>query len=132
MPAFPLQQTATALGISVPTLRRMKRKPGFPIARPGRRGRGNAELFDPDAIRAWQAQGDAAAALRAVAGRIPELLAKGAWDSLKHVEGRPKRDAAAVLAANWAITVDIVLEALGAPPATAVPELVERLEMLAE
>ena len=75
MTARPLPEAARALGVSTSTLRRWMQA-GAPVARRGRRGRGCRALLDPVAVQAWREgeRGDADAALRDLAGRLPELI----------------------------------------------------------
>src|SRR5690606_32463639 len=85
MTALPIPAAAAQLGVSTPTLKRWLRQ-GAPVARRGRRGRGCRTLIDPEAIRAWRRAQDAdhaqvEAVLRALAGRIPELLADAAEEA---------------------------------------------------
>jgi hypothetical protein len=77
MPAVPLIAAAAELGMSVPGLRRAIRA-GAPVARRGRRGRGNSCLVDPAAIVAWRGS--------AVTEEAKQLIARGtACESLPDV-----------------------------------------------
>lgn len=138
MSARPLPEAARALGVSTPTLKRWLRQ-GAPVARRGRRGRGCRTLIDPEAIRAWRRAQDAdhaqvEAVLRALAGRVPELLAEAAAEAFRLAPD--KRGAAWTACAVWQLSVAAVLDHLrecgadvGDPDA--IPECIERLRKIA-
>lgn len=136
-----LRSTARALAVSPATLRRWLAE-GAPQARRGRRGRGGGAELDPQAIAAWracreapEASGDAA--LRALAGELPELLADAAWSAFAAVEGPAKRHAAGTLAGAWYVSTTALLdrirrEGLDVADPTALPAHIERLRKIAQ
>lgn len=136
--ALPIPAAAAALGVSVPTLKRWIGQ-GAPVARRGRRGRGCRTLLDPEAIRAWRQAQDAdhaqvEAVLRALAGRIPELLADAAAEAFRLAPD--KRGAAWTACAAWQLSLAAVLDHLrecGADISDpdAIPESIERLRKIA-
>ncbi|TWT21647.1 hypothetical protein [Luteimonas wenzhouensis] len=138
MSALPVPAAAAALGVSVPTLKRWIGR-GAPVARRGRRGRGCRTLIDPEAILAWRAAQDAdraqvEAALRALAGRIPELLADAAAEAFRLAPD--KRGAAWTACAAWQLSLAAVLDDLRACGAEindpdTIPEPIERLRKIA-
>jgi hypothetical protein len=100
-----VRDAAAALGVSVPTLRRLLRA-GAPQAVQGRRGRGRRALIDVVAVRAWRAaqsgrEGDFADVLRIVAGDVPKILAESAWRAFLDVNATDKRQIAGALGAAW-------------------------------
>lgn len=138
MTALPVPAAAAALGVSTPTLKRWIAR-GAPVARRGRRGRGCRTLIDPEAIRAWRQAQDADhthvdAALRALAGRVPDLLADAVEEAFRLAPD--KRGAAWTAVAAWQLSVAAVFDHLrdcgadvGDPDA--VPESIERLRKIA-
>lgn len=138
MRARRIADAARELGVSVPTLKRWLRQ-GAPVAHRGRRGRGCRTLVDPAAIRAWRQAQDAdhaqaEAALRTLAGRIPQLLADAVEEAFRLAPD--KRGAAWTACAAWQLSVVAVLDHLrecGADvgdPDT-IPESMERLRKIA-
>jgi|SRR5690606_20728165 len=138
MSARPLPEAARALGVSTPTLKRWIRQ-GAPVARRGRRGRGCRTLIDPEAIRAWRQAQDAdhaqvEAALRALAGCIPQVLADAVEEAFRLAPD--KRGAAWTACAAWQLSVVAVLDHLRACGADisdpdTIPESIERLRKIA-
>lgn len=135
--AMPVATAARALGVSESTLRR-KIRDGCPVARRGGRGRGKRTLIDPDAVRAWEASsggGDADAALRELAGRIPEALGDAMFAAFRAAPD--KRNGAWIAAYGWQLAVyslyDEIAAALGEDlPTPAVPETIDRLTKIAK
>lgn len=138
MSALPIGEAARALGVSPSTLHRWITN-GAPVARRGRRGRGCRTLIDPEAVRAWRQAQDAdhtpiEAALRALAGRVPELLADAA--ATAHRSAPDKRNSAWALCASWQLAVGMILDDIRASGVdvsdpVAVPEGIERLRKIA-
>lgn len=104
-----IEAAALELGISEPTLRRWIAA-GAPVARRGRRGRGDATLIDPDAIAAWR--GARPDELRVLAGEIPELVAEACWSAFMLVEGPHRTACAGVLAGAWYVVTVALLDRL--------------------
>lgn len=130
-----IKDAAAELGVSPNTLRRWI-KGGAPVARHGRRGFGGAVEVDVGAIRAWRNATGGTDALRAFAGRIPELLAQAAEETFLLADGS-KRDAASNLAAGWLIGMETLLAALRVEipdlgEIEATPEGIERLRGIAK
>lgn len=68
---MPLKEAAGELGVSSITLRRWIAQ-GAPVARRGGRGRGNATLIVPDAVKAWHEGGAVGLSHDAVVGLIAD------------------------------------------------------------
>src|SRR5690606_35936660 len=109
MAALPEREAALALGVSPSTLRRWVAA-GCPVARRGRRGRGCQTLFDPVAVLAWRevGRGDVDAALRDLAGRIPELLGAALAEAYRLAPD--KRGSAWTAAAGWQLAVGALFD----------------------
>jgi excisionase family DNA binding protein len=108
---LPVREAADALGVGNSTLRRWIAS-GAPVARMGRRGRGTPTLIDLDAMRAWRRQNGVGDALRAFAGRIPELVAAAIYEAHRHCGGPHKRAVIAELPGVWDSVTAALLEAL--------------------
>lgn len=131
--AMPVATAARALGVSESTLRR-KIRAGCPVARRGGRGRGKRTLIDPDAVRAWEA-GGGDAALRELAGRIPEALGDAMFEAFRRAPD--KRNGAWIAAYGWQLAVYAIHDEIGERiaedlPTPAVPETIDRLKKLAK
>ena len=129
MTALPVAAAAAELGVSERQLRRWLRD-GAPQARRGGRGRGRAALVDPAAIDAWRRQGEAEAALRALAGEVPELVASAVFEAHRMTEGPHKRALAGALSAAWYLATLALLERLGAAGELVEPEKIIRLRQI--
>lgn len=130
---LPIRQAARALSASESTLHRWIAA-GAPVARRGRRGRGHVTLIDPAAIEAWRAAkagaDDVDAALRSLAGALPELLADAAFEAFRLAPD--KRGAAWTAAAAWQLSIDAIHDHLQIDkPCTELPEGVEWLRKIA-
>lgn len=133
MPAITIDEAARELEVSPTTIRRWIAR-GAPVARQGRRGRGQCTLVDPIVVAAWTQDCEAEAALVALAGRIPELLAEAALESFRNAPD--KRGCAWALAFNWQLAASKILDALrkdapAVPDLETVPAQVEALRKLA-
>lgn len=133
MGVLTLPKAAAALGVSPRTLGRWI-DAGAPVARRGRRGRGDATLIDPAAVRAWRRAQGGADALRAFAGRVPELLAIAHVEAYEMAHG-PKAAAAANTCATWYLSAMTLLDALRAEvpdigELQALPVEIERLRKI--
>lgn len=125
-----ISEAARELGVSVSTVQRWISS-GAPVARRGGRGRGNATLVDPAALLAWLNACDAEAALVALAGQVPELVAGAVWESFKLCDGPHKRPSADLLVTVWYLVATEIMEAAGADAPEALPEAIERLRKIA-
>lgn len=133
MSARPVPEAARALGVSSSTLRRWMQA-GAPVARRGRRGRGCRALVDPAAVQAWREAetGNADAALRELAGRLPELIGDAMAEAFRMAD---KRNGAWVAVAGWQLAVgalfDHLAEHVPGLPDPVVPEQIELLRKIA-
>jgi hypothetical protein len=84
--AVPLADAARELGVPPGTMRRWIRR-GCPVATRGRRGRGHAIQLDTDSERAWRVSSIADGVVLTFASAIPHLLADGAAESFRLVNG---------------------------------------------
>lgn len=148
-----LSEAAAALGISRRELKRWIAA-GAPVIVRGRRGRGNRELLDVEALRAWDAARRAPrdavrAAMATLAHQLPERLATEVAElfetplnhrgALWQLLGLPAIPAARLHLAAYVVALDAVRgligETIGAealPPLTRHPDVIERLEKLAQ
>ena len=131
---LPIDAAADALGISVPTLKRWRRL-GCPCV-PGRRGRGHAAMYDPEAIRAWRAAHGREAALLEIATAAPGVLADATLDAFNQIDAPDKRRQAGLLAGTWYVLTAALLDHMRTtcaevPELAGVPEPVERLRKIA-
>lgn len=127
--ALPVATAAAELGVPPGTVRRWVRE-GAPVAQRGRRGRGQALLVDPEAIRGWRLAGERQQIALELAGQIPEILARAAAESLQLAQGLDKHRLAGILAGAWYLGASAVLDHLrgtcaAVPLAEAIPEPVE-------
>ncbi len=135
MTALPVDAAARALGVPPGTLRRWIRQ-GCPQAQRGRRGRGHAQLVDPDHVRQWRAADPRAAAILAVAAAFPEIFADALVAAWQRSEGIDKRRLAGLMAATWYSTSTTLLDYMrkecpAVPDVSALPEPIERLRNIA-
>lgn len=132
MTARPVPEAARELGISPPTLKRWIRA-GAPVARRGRRGRGCRTLVDPEAVDAWRRAQGGEDALRALAGRLPEIVGDAMAEA--HRLAPDKRGAAWAAVAGWQLSVAAVFDHLRARGVEladpAIPEKIDRLRKIA-
>jgi len=120
---------AAELGVPPGTVRRWVRE-GAPVVSRGRRGRGQALLVDPEAIRGWRMAGERQQIVLELAGQIPEILARAATESLQLAQGLDKHRLAGILAAAWYLGASAVLDHLrgactAVPLAESMPEPAE-------
>jgi len=135
--ALPVLTAAAELGVPPGTLRRWVRE-GAPVVFRGRRGRGQALLVDPEAVRRWRVAGEREQIALELAGQVPEILAKAAADSLQLAQGLDKARLAGVLAGSWYLSASAVLDHLRAicpavpfAEAMPMPAEIERLRKIA-
>lgn len=131
---MPLADAARELGVAPITLKRWRRL-GCPCV-PGRRGRGHAALYDPEAIRAWREANDRDALLMEIATAAPGVLADATLDAFTQIDAPDKRRQAGLLAATWYVLTAALLDHLRTtcaevPELAGVPEPVERLRKIA-
>lgn len=93
---MPLADAARELGVAPITLKRWRRL-GCPCV-PGRRGRGHAALYDPEAIRAWRAAHGREALALELGTVLPGVLAEAVFDAWRELEGPTKREKAGPMA----------------------------------
>lgn len=122
------------MGVRPGTLRRWLRQ-GCPTVTRGRRGRGNAALVDPEAVRQWRGAGERERVFLELADAIPEVLAGAAAESLRLAQGMDKKRLAGVLTAHWYLGTAAVLDRMreqcpSVPDLTAIPDAVERLQKI--
>jgi hypothetical protein len=122
------------LEVSESKLKRML-KAGAPQAQKGRAGRGGGALFDVEALRAWQRQGQMEDALRVFAAELPDLVASACEEAFKLVEGPHKKASADLLAGTWyVITFDLLQHIGKVVPVGGIrtePEPIKRLRQIA-
>lgn len=128
---MPVEQAADAIPVSLGTLRRWMRRPGFPVVHAGRRGRGHVALIDVEAVRAWRDR-PAGADTGLLGAELPELLAGAFAEAFRKVEGNDKRRQAGLLAASWLTVTTNLLEVLrdrgqDVPELNALPEQIKKL-----
>ncbi|WP_225783684.1 MerR family transcriptional regulator [Xenophilus sp. Marseille-Q4582] len=131
---MPLADAARELGVAPVTLKRW-RKLGCPCV-PGRRGRGHAALYDPDAIRTWRAAHGREAAMLEIAAAAPGVLADATLDAFNQIDAPDKRRQAGLLAGTWYVLTTALLDHLRTtcaevPELAGVPGPVERLRKIA-
>ncbi len=124
------------LGVRPGTLARWVRE-GAPCVQRGRRGRGNALLIDPDAVRTWLGADTADALILELAATFPDVLATAAGDAFHLIEGPHKRATAGALAGAWFLAASAVLDHLRQRCASvgeiqALPDEVQRLQKIAK
>lgn len=93
---MPLADAARELGVAPVTLKRW-RKLGCPCV-PGRRGRGHAALYDPEAIRTWRAAHGREALALEMGAVLPGVMADAVFDAWRELEGPTKREKAGPMA----------------------------------
>src|ERR1700736_3447113 len=127
-----LCECAAALDVDPSTLRRWCKDDGAPIARPGRKGKNGAALYDVEAIRDWRDQKRNAAndseTLSALRAELPQLIAEALWAQFLAATGPHKKPLAGELAAAGH-RILYALEDHGVTTAAA-PGTLERLRLI--
>lgn len=135
MTALPIKIAAVELGISPAKLYRAIND-GLPVVHRGQRGRGHGTMIDTQLARAWldrDAREGKDAALRAIAARLPEVLAKVAEESFHAAPD--KRGAGWTALASWQGSIYAVMDMLrehvpDLSDSDFIPERIERLRKI--
>lgn len=98
-----MRDAAAQLGVTPRALRRLIRRDGAPVVRPGRKGAGGATLVDPRAIRAWLDARDLPdeRVVREIASALRLLSADALHEAWQASDGIDKRKLAGVLVATY-------------------------------
>lgn len=132
---LPICQAAALLGVPTGTLRRWVRT-GCPVVTPGRRGRGQAALVDPDEVRRWRESGERQRVYLEIAGAVPGVIAHATTETMRQAQGIDKRRLAGIQAACWYLTTNALLDHLReqcpeVPEVSEVPAEIEALRKIA-
>lgn len=139
-----IEQAAAELGLPPTTVRYWIDRRGCPTVRRGGRGRGNATLIDPAAVRAWMAGRDQPATTAPTsehgmalmyAERVPDLLAEALYNAWRETDGPAKRQLAASVAVAWYQAASAELDRLrnrhpDIPHVTSLPEAIVKLKLI--
>ena len=142
--ALTIGQAAAELDLPPSTLHFWISRKGCPVARKGGRGRGNATMVDPAAVRRWQADRDQPAPTAPTsehdlalmyAQRLPDLLAQAMFAAYCAVESPAKRQLAAAVACAWYQATSAELDRLrdrhpNIPHVTSLPEAINKLKSI--